>query len=68
MNNRRREILKIVSQNSRISVNQLAEKFKVSTVTIRQDLDYLEGEGFLKRIHGGVASLDSDDISSMKAS
>jgi len=67
MNNRRREILKIVSQNSRISVNQLAEKFKVSTVTIRQDLDYLEGEGFLKRIHGGVASLDSDDISSRLA-
>jgi DeoR/GlpR family transcriptional regulator of sugar metabolism len=63
MNTRRREILKIVSQDSKISVNKLAEKCNVSTVTIRQDLDFLENEGFLKRIHGGVISLDSDDIS-----
>ncbi len=63
MNPRRQEIVKIVSRDNKLSVHQLAEKFNVSTVTIRQDLDYLEGEGFLKRIHGGVTSLNSDDIS-----
>jgi len=64
MNQRQREIVKIVSRDNKLSVQQLAKKFKVSTVTIRQDLDYLESEGFLKRIHGGVTALNSDDISS----
>jgi DeoR/GlpR family transcriptional regulator of sugar metabolism len=64
MNRRQREIVKVVSQDSRITVHELAEQFNVSTVTIRQDLDYLESEGFLKRIHGGVTALNSDDISS----
>jgi len=64
MNPRQQEIVKIVSRDNKTTVHQLAEKFHVSTVTIRQDLDYLESEGFLKRVHGGVSSLDSDDIAS----
>ncbi len=63
MNQRQREIVKIVSQDNKISVHELAEQFKVSAVTIRQDLDRLESEGFLKRVHGGVTALDSDNIS-----
>ncbi|MGQ9617211.1 MAG: DeoR family transcriptional regulator [Spirochaetota bacterium] len=63
MNNRQREILKVLAEHNRIKVKQLAEKLKVSTVTVRQDLNFLEEEGFLKRIHGGVTLRDSDDIS-----
>jgi len=67
MNPRRREILKLVSRDNKITVSELADRFNVSAVTIRQDLDFLEHEGFLKRIHGGVISIDSDDISSRLA-
>lgn len=63
MNERQREILKNVSTDSKVSVNELVQRFKVSAVTIRQDLNLLENEGFLKRVHGGVAFRDSDDIS-----
>jgi DeoR/GlpR family transcriptional regulator of sugar metabolism len=64
MNSRRQELLKLVAQETKLSVNQIAEHLEVSGVTVRQDLDYLQKEGFLKRVHGGVAIIDSDDISS----
>ncbi|GAG23846.1 unnamed protein product, partial [marine sediment metagenome] len=35
----------------------------VSAVTIRQDLNHLEAEGFLKRVHGGAIFKSTDDIS-----
>jgi DeoR/GlpR family transcriptional regulator of sugar metabolism len=57
-------LLKLVAQETKLSVNQIAERLEVSGVTVRQDLDYLQNEGFLKRVHGGVAVVDSDDISS----
>ena len=64
MNGRQKEILKIVSRKNRVTVNELAEIFNISGVTVRQDLNYLEGEGLLKRVHGGVTFVSSDDISS----
>jgi DeoR/GlpR family transcriptional regulator of sugar metabolism len=65
MNSRRQELLKLIAQETKLSVNQIAEHLEVSGVTVRQDLDYLQKEGFLKRVHGGVAIIDSDDISSI---
>jgi DeoR/GlpR family transcriptional regulator of sugar metabolism len=53
-----------MERNSQISVRELAMLLKVSTVTIRQDLSYLESEGLLKRVHGGAVIADADDISS----
>ena len=67
MNGRQREILKTVTIDREITVNQLAQKFDISAVTIRQDLNYLESERFLKRVHGGVTFTDSDDISNRLA-
>lgn len=43
-------------------MSELSEKLKVSTVTIRQDLKYLETEGLLKRVHGGAVLKDADDL------
>jgi len=63
MNERQDEILKILSTIGTISVNKLVDLLKVSGVTIRQDLNLLEEEGFVKRVHGGVVLKNSDDIS-----
>ena len=64
MNQRQSEILKILGENDRTSVNTLAGRLQVSSVTIRQDLNLLESEGLLKRIHGGAVLKDADDLGS----
>ena len=62
LNKRQRKILEILGFNNRTSVNELARKLKVSSVTIRQDLNHLELQGLLKRIHGGAVLKDGDDL------
>lgn len=39
-----------------VSVSDLVKEFNVSDMTIRRDLDLLENQGLLKRIHGGAVS------------
>lgn len=62
LNERQNKILKILGKNDQTSVNELAEELNVSTVTIRQDLNFLEAEGLLKRVHGGAVLKDADDL------
>ncbi|MDF2152838.1 DNA-binding transcriptional regulator YciT [Vibrio sp. CAU 1672] len=64
MNPRQNEILQIVNDRKRVQVTELAEMIGVSGVTIRQDLNFLEKEGYLKRVHGAAMALQSDDIDS----
>lgn len=63
MNNRHKSILGLLGQNQELSVTELSERFGVSGVTIRQDLDYLQEQGFLRRVHGGAVLNTKDDIS-----
>jgi DeoR/GlpR family transcriptional regulator of sugar metabolism len=63
MNRRQRKIIDFLNADSRTSVSDLAASLGVSAVTIRQDLNYLDEEGFLKRVHGGAMLQDADDIS-----
>ncbi|MBN1837682.1 MAG: DeoR/GlpR transcriptional regulator [Spirochaetales bacterium] len=63
MNRRQRKIIDCLGADSMTPVSELAAKLGVSAVTIRQDLNYLEAEGFLKRVHGGAVLQDADDIS-----
>jgi DeoR/GlpR family transcriptional regulator of sugar metabolism len=53
---RRQEIVRLLMQNGKVRVNDLAKRFSISEVTIRNDLTILEHEGFLERIHGGAVS------------
>ena len=46
---RREEILQELRENSHVSVRALAEKFHVSLLTIRRDLQFLENEHKLER-------------------
>ncbi len=63
LNERQNKILGILGRGDLTSVVALSEALKVSSVTIRQDLNYLEGEGLLKRVHGGAVLKDADDLS-----
>jgi DeoR family transcriptional regulator of aga operon len=51
---RRRRILELLAKEERATVDQLADRFDVSTVTIRGDLDVLADAGAIVRSHGGA--------------
>jgi DeoR family transcriptional regulator, aga operon transcriptional repressor len=51
---RRRAILAALNRDGRVLVKDLAAHFKVSQITIRKDLEVLQGRGLLHRTHGGA--------------
>ncbi len=63
INERQNTILEMLGQNDQTTVKELALQLNVSSVTIRQDLNFLESEGLLKRVHGGAVLRDADDLS-----
>jgi len=65
-NQRREQILKLLREDGTAKVNDLAKIFKVSEVTVRQDLEKLEADDLIIREHGG-AFLKSigDQVSSL---
>jgi DeoR/GlpR family transcriptional regulator of sugar metabolism len=50
---RRDEFLRLLSQKGSLKVQELADLFGVTSMTIRRDLAHLEESGFLLRTHGG---------------
>jgi DeoR/GlpR family transcriptional regulator of sugar metabolism len=51
---RRDQILAYLSKRDRSSVGELSQVLGVSEVTVRKDLDQLEAQGLLTRVHGGA--------------
>lgn len=51
---RRRHIVEQVEKQGRVTVEELAERFGISTVTIRGDLEALARAGAVTRSHGGA--------------
>ena len=51
---RRQKILATLNANPDCKVQELAQQYAVSALTIRRDLDALAQEGLLKRVYGGV--------------
>ena len=51
---RREEILNYISSENTVTSKELIEKFKVSEITIRRDLDFLQSLGKIQRFHGGA--------------
>ncbi len=51
---RRDSIIQIIQKNGKVRVDDLSEQFEVSSVTIRNDLDFLEKKGICYRTHGGA--------------
>lgn len=56
---RRKEILQMLSEKGEVFVEALSDKFGVSEVTIRNDLDQLEQKNMLIRARGGAIKLES---------
>ncbi|MCW2757951.1 MAG: DeoR/GlpR transcriptional regulator [Nocardioidaceae bacterium] len=56
---RQQAIAADVSRRGRLSVNEIAEQFEVTTETVRRDLTVLERAGVVRRVHGGVVAADS---------
>ena len=59
-NQRRDKILELIREDGHAKVTDLSRIFKVTEVTIRQDLEALEKDGFLVREHGGAYLKDID--------
>jgi DeoR/GlpR family transcriptional regulator of sugar metabolism len=51
---RRDKILEMIREDGHAKVLQLSKIFNISEVTIRQDLEKLEKDGFIEREHGGA--------------
>lgn len=51
---RRERILAYLRARDRASVGELSQVLGVSEVTVRKDLDLLESQGMLTRVHGGA--------------
>ncbi|MHA1870082.1 MAG: DeoR/GlpR family DNA-binding transcription regulator, partial [Promethearchaeota archaeon] len=54
LNERQKSILEILEVHGNISINKLAEKFKVHPMTIRRDFKKFEKLGIIVRTYGGA--------------
>lgn len=54
VNSRRAKILSMVRERQKMKVEELAEYFNVSLMTIRRDLQILEEKGLVSRFYGGA--------------
>ncbi|MBD2703581.1 DeoR/GlpR transcriptional regulator [Spirosoma sp. BT702] len=60
-NQRRDKILELLKEDGSAKVTELAKLFKVTEVTIRQDLDKLEKDGLVVKEHGGAYLKNIED-------
>ena len=56
------EIEHYIAEKETVSLIELSEVFKVSINTIRRDINYLESNGVLKKVYGGVTSLQGKQL------
>lgn len=52
---RRAKMLLVIRERQKIKVEELADLFNVSLMTVRRDLQALEDQGLIGRFHGGAA-------------
>jgi len=55
---RQRSILNLVKAQGRVETDTLAETLSVSRETVRRDLLLMEGQRLIRRVHGGVVSME----------
>ncbi|GGT02105.1 DeoR family transcriptional regulator [Planobispora rosea] len=49
--------LRLVQGSGRMAVSELAQRLGVSEMTVRRDLDTLEHQGLVRRVHGGAVAV-----------
>ena len=55
---RHEEIIEHIQLNGKVKVSELSQKYNISEVSIRKDLEVLEAQGHLTRIHGGAVGMN----------
>ena len=58
------DIIKLVRAEQKVAVSDLAKRYKVTTETIRRDLELLEKEGIVARTYGGAIAVQSAPVTS----
>jgi DeoR family transcriptional regulator of aga operon len=58
---RQQEVLRLLDADGRVSVADLVQRFGVTAVTIRKDLEVLERRHLLARVRGGAVPADGAD-------
>lgn len=53
------QIEQYIQQHKQVSISELCSHFNVSKNTIRRDINYLETEGLLEKVYGGVVATNS---------
>jgi DeoR family transcriptional regulator, aga operon transcriptional repressor len=59
---RRQHILELVQKQGRVLVTDLSSELKISQITIRKDLDWLQSHGLVQRSHGGALRIASSAL------
>ena len=59
---RRQHILELIQKQGRVLVGELSQELKISQITIRKDLDYLQSKGLIQRSHGGALRIQSSAL------
>ena len=54
---RRAAILALVEESGAVRVSDLVDQLGVSDMTVRRDIERLDSEGLLERVHGGALAL-----------
>lgn len=67
MTERHTKILELLTEKGRVEVTKLSLLLDVSQVTIRKDLDMLEGKGLIVREHGFATLNSMDDMNNRLA-
>lgn len=55
---RRSDVMKYIQENQNATVDELADRFNISAVTIRRDLQYWESVGAIERKYGGATLIE----------
>ena len=55
---RREEIVEAIHTEGKVKVTELSRKYGISEVSIRKDLELLEAQGQLARVHGGAIGFE----------
>jgi len=61
-NERLEDIAQLISKVKKVTVAELCERFRVSEVTIRKDLDKLQKRGILLRTHGSAVLAEDQNL------
>ena len=57
---RQGKILEMVRQHDIVHISDITSRFGISNMTARRDLDALQKNNLLRRVHGGAVAVDSD--------